>query len=181
MWPCVTRDELKTREKEGRKRRRDIFPCDSQHDDDAEEFLLREQRSDFANRKELGHVRTRVQCADSKLKLLIDRAVGERPGLVDGDYVIVEFDAPEGQDRRVYANVILRGLKGMHLPELSSLRERRNTWKFCFYQAVVALLARTQLRYSSMTARFNQKRKRERQRKSVNKKCTSVHFGKFYR
>ncbi|XP_029666284.1 uncharacterized protein LOC115237416 [Formica exsecta] len=147
VWPCVTRDELKTREKEGRKRRRDIFPCDPQHDDDAEEFLLREQRSDFANRKELGHVRKRVQCADSKLKLLIDRAVGERPGLVDGDYVIVEFDAPEGQDRRVYANVVLRGLKGMHLPELSSLRERRNTWKFCFYQAVVALLARTQLRY----------------------------------
>ncbi|KMQ92044.1 hypothetical protein RF55_8023 [Lasius niger] len=150
VWPCVTRDELKTRrEKEGRKKRRDVFPCDPRHDDDdEEESLLRpEQRSDFANRKELGHVRARVRCADSKLKLLVDRAIGERPGLVDGDYVIVEFDAPEGHDRRVYANVVLRGLKGMHLPELSPLRERRNTWKFCFYQAVVALCARTQLRY----------------------------------
>lgn len=145
VWPCVS--ELKTRDKEERKKRRDIFPCDPQPDDVEDEFLLREQRSDFANRKELGHVRARVQCPDPKLELLVDRAIGERPGLVDGDYVIVELDAAEGQDRRVYANVVLRGLKGMHLPELSSLRERRNTWKFCFYQAVVALLARTQLRY----------------------------------
>lgn len=129
VWPCVARDELKEREKVERKKRRDIFPCDPQPDDDEEaSLMLQEQRRDFANRKELGHVRARVRCADPKLELLVDRAVGERPGLVDGDYVIVEFDASEGRDRRVYANVVLRGLKGMHLPELGPLRERRNTW-----------------------------------------------------
>lgn len=80
---------------------------------------------------------------DSRLELSVDhRAVGERCGLVNGDnYVIVELPT-----NRVYAIVVLRGLKGMHLLELSS-RERWDTWKFCFYQAVVALLAKTQLRY----------------------------------
>lgn len=143
FWPSLTRDAaigLKAREKEGRKRRRDVFPCDPS-DDDEDEFRLRERRSDLANRKELGYVRVPVTRPDSR-KLMVERAVGERPGLVDGDYVIVELPA-----NRVYANVVLRGLKGMHLLEMSSLRERKNTWKFCFYQAVVALLAKTQLRY----------------------------------
>lgn len=108
-------------------------------------FFLHDQRSDFANRKELSHVRVPVTCPEAKEMLLVDRAVGERPGLVDGDYVIVGFASKERNN--VYANVVLRGLKGMHLPELSPLRERRNTWKFCFYQAVIALLAKTQLRY----------------------------------
>lgn len=144
VWPCLTQDaasELETREKGGRKRRRDVFPCDTP-DDDEDEFLLHEQKSDFANRKELGHVRAPVSCPESKLKLSMDRAVGERPGLVNGDYVIVELPS-----KRVYAIVVLRGMKGMHLLEMNSPRERRNTWKFCFYQAIVALLAKTQLRY----------------------------------
>jgi len=138
---------LETREKKGRRRRRDAFPCDPLDDD---EFLLREQKSDFANRKELGHIRAPMSCPEPKLKLSVDRAVGERPGLVDGDYVIVKLP-PD----RVYASVILRGLKGMHLLEMSSLRERKNTWKFCFYQAVVALLAKTQLRYRYVSKQDN--------------------------
>lgn len=144
VWPCLTRDaasELETREKEGRKKRRDVFPCDSPYDDE-DEFLLRQQRSNFANRKELGHVRTPVSCPESKLKLSVDRAVGDRPNLVDGDYVIVELPS-----KRVYAIAVLRGTKGMHLLEMNAPRERMNTWKFCFYQAIVALLAKTQLRY----------------------------------
>ncbi|KAL0120014.1 hypothetical protein PUN28_007996 [Cardiocondyla obscurior] len=142
VWPCVTRDEVNELEARGkeRKRRRDVFPCDPVVDEN--EILLRERKSDFANRKELGHVRASAMSHPKPKRKTMDRAVGERPGLVDGDYVIVEL--PTG---RVYAYVVLRGLKGMHLLEMSSLRERRNTWKFCFYQAVVALLARTQLRY----------------------------------
>jgi len=132
---------LETREKKEQRRRRDAFPYDPL-DDDEDEFLLRVQKSNFANRKELGHVRAPMSYPEPKLKLSVDRAVGERPGLVDGDYVIVNLP-PD----RVYVSVVLRGLKGMHLLEMSSLRERRNTWKFCFYQAVVALLAKTQLRY----------------------------------
>lgn len=148
VWPCTTRDftsELRARETEGRRKRRDAFPCDPQ-DDGTDDPLLREQQSDFACRKELGHVRAPVTCPESRLKLLVDRAIGERPGLVDGDYVIAELTS-EGHGKRVFANVVLRGLKGMHLPELSALRERRDTWKFCLYQAIVALLAKTQLRY----------------------------------
>jgi len=80
----------------------------------------------------------------------VDRAVGERSGLVDGDYVIVKLPSD-----RVYASVVLRGLKGMHLLEMNSLRERKNTWKFCFYQAVVALLAKTQLRYRYVSKQDN--------------------------
>ncbi|KAL6257185.1 hypothetical protein P5V15_012115 [Pogonomyrmex californicus] len=112
---------------------------------DEDEPLLREQRSDFANRKELGHVRVPVSYPEMELSYMMNRAAGERPGLVDGDYVIVQLQSK--RKSRVYANVVLHGLKGMHLPELSQLRERRNTWKFCFYQAIVALLAKTQLRY----------------------------------
>lgn len=143
LRPSFTRDAatgLGAREKEGRKRRRDLFPCDPS-DDDEGEFRLCQQRSDFANRKELDYVRVPVSYPESKRKLTVERAVGERPGLVDGDYVIVKLPF-----NRVYANVVLRGLKGMHLLEMSLLRERKNTWKFCFYQAVVALLAKTQLR-----------------------------------
>lgn len=152
LWSSLVRDAaiaLETREKEGRKRRRDVFPCDPP-DDDEDEFLLRQRRSNFANRKELGHVRMPVSHPDSKEKLLVDCAVGERPGLVDGDYVIVELPT-----KRVYAYVVLHGLKGMHLLEMSSLRERTYTWKFCFYQAVVALLAKTQFRYQYLSEQDN--------------------------
>lgn len=146
VWPCTARDLLgELLEKEGRRKRRDVFPCDSRIDEE-NELLLRQHRSDLANRKELGHVRAPVPCPESKLGL-VDRAAGERPGLVDGDYVLVELATENPQVGRTYANVVLRGLKGMHLPELSPLRERRSTWKFCLYQALVALLAKTQLRY----------------------------------
>lgn len=145
VWPIFKRDAigLEVWEKEGRKKRRDVFPCDPPDDED--EFLLREQKSDFANRKELGHVRAPESYPESRQKLLVDRAVGEHRGLVDGDYVAVEIMSP--LRKHVYVYVVLHGLKGMHLLELSSLRQRVNTWKFCFYQAVVALLAKTQLRY----------------------------------
>lgn len=123
-----------------------MFPCEPRLDEE-DELLLRQHRSDLANRKELGHVRAPVPCPVLKSNLMVDRAAGERPGLVDGDYVLVELATGDAQGKRVYANVVLRGLKGMHLPELSPLRERRNTWKFCLYQALVALLAKTQLRY----------------------------------
>ncbi|XP_018306990.1 uncharacterized protein [Mycetomoellerius zeteki] len=147
LWPSVPplfpRDAVigleKEWEKERRRKRRDIFL----YDDDKNEFLRNQQRSDFANRKELGHVRVPVSYSESRLKLLVDCAIGDqRPGLVDGDYTIVEIPS-----KRVYAYVVLRGLKGMHLLEISTMRVRRNTWKFCFYQAIVALLAKTQLRY----------------------------------
>ncbi|XP_018359681.1 PREDICTED: uncharacterized protein LOC108758934 isoform X1 [Trachymyrmex cornetzi] len=150
LWPSVpplfARDTvigLETEwEKERRRKQRDIFLYDLT-DDDKDKFLQNQQRSDFANRKELGHVRVPVSYLESRLKLSVDCAVGDqRPGLVDGDYMTVKLPS-----ERVYAYVVLRGLKGMHLLEISSLRERRNTWKFCFYQAIVALLAKTQLRY----------------------------------
>lgn len=150
MWPCTTRDlagELRAREKDatrGRRRRDDAFPCDPRRDDYEEEMRERTLR-DLANRKELGHARIPAACPEPRPEC-VDRASGERPGLVDGDYVVAELQGPEGRDRRVYAYVVLRGLKGMHLPELGPARERRHTWKFCFYQAIVALLAKTQLR-----------------------------------
>jgi len=129
---------IDAREKEDGRKRRDKFPCDPSND------LPFDQKADFSNRRELGHVRAPVSCRHKLKAELVDRAIGERPGLVNGDYVIVRLASEEA--KRVYANVILRGLKGMHLVELSVLRERRNTWKFCFYQAIVALLAKTQLR-----------------------------------
>lgn len=149
FWPGDAAVGLETREKEGRKRRRDVFPCDPS-DDDEDESRLRERRSDFAARKELGYIRVPVSRPESRRKLTVERAIGERPGLVDGDYVVVELPF-----NRAYANVVLRGLKGMHLLEMSSLRERKNTWKFCFYQAVVALLAKTQLRYRCVSRQDN--------------------------
>jgi hypothetical protein len=130
--------KLEAREKEGRKKRRDKFPCDPSND------LAFDQKMDFTNRKELGHVRAPVSCRRKLKAELVDRAIGDRPGLVNGDYIIMKLVSEEA--KRVYANVVLRGLKGMHLLELSALRERKNTWKFCFYQAIVALLAKTQLR-----------------------------------
>ncbi|XP_018044451.1 PREDICTED: uncharacterized protein LOC108684573 [Atta colombica] len=149
LWPSVSplfaRDAVirleKECDKERQRKQRNIFLYDLT-DDDKDKFLQNQQRSDFANRKELGHIRVPVSYLKSKLKLLVDRAVGDHPGLVDGDYMIVKLPS-----KRVYAYVVLRGLKGMHLLEISTLRERRNTWKFCFYQAIVALLAKTQLRY----------------------------------
>ncbi|XP_036146275.1 uncharacterized protein LOC114254284 [Monomorium pharaonis] len=127
-------------------RRNNVFR--DQLDDDEDEFL-RQQKSDFANRKELCYVRVPPPRPKLKLEKSVDhRAAGNRPGLVNGDYVIVELRSPL-EIKRIYAIVVLRGMRGMHLLEMTS-RERRNTWKFCFYQAIVALLAKTQLRYKYM-------------------------------
>ncbi|KAK2582865.1 hypothetical protein KPH14_008943 [Odynerus spinipes] len=147
VWPCDTRDfmgELEERERLEEMGRKDLFPCD-RAPQDVRQTLSRQLKDDFAVRKELGHARIPPICPKAK-KLLVDRAAGERPGLVDGDYMIFElFSKKKGI--RVYADVCIRGLKGMHLIELGCLRDRQNTWKFCFYQAVIALLAKTQLRY----------------------------------
>ncbi|CAD6225430.1 GSCOCG00005675001-RA-CDS, partial [Cotesia congregata] len=105
---------------------------------------------DYATCRELGHARVPAVClATKKTHQIVDRSTGERPGLVDGDYVTCEFES-KGDYRLVYTQVCLRGTKGMHLIELA--RERTKTWKFCFYQALVALLAKTQLRYKFATS-----------------------------
>ncbi|XP_015191552.1 PREDICTED: uncharacterized protein LOC107074545 [Polistes dominula] len=148
MWPCDTRDflaEIEERERLEEKKRKDIYPCDN-IEKNVGEKLARQLKEDFAMRKELGHARLPQICPPKLNKFYVDRDAGERPGLVDGDYVIFQlFSKKKGF--RVYADVCLRGLKGMHLVELGSSRDRQKTWKFCFYQAVVALLAKTQLRY----------------------------------
>ncbi|CAK9805070.1 hypothetical protein ANTPLA_LOCUS4312 [Anthophora plagiata] len=143
MWPCTTRDlakEILERRRQKRKTRKDLFPCDP---DDIQD-LFDDPNKDYSDRKELGHARIPQTCPLPTKELLVDRAAGEQPGLVNGDYIVFELPS-KARGNRVYADVCLRGLKGMHLPELGLLRTRKNTWKFCFYQAVVALLAKTQL------------------------------------
>lgn len=145
MWPCTTRDmaqELLERRREERKKRTDLFPCDP---GDIPE-IFEDPDKDYSDRKELGHARIPQTCPLPTKEMLVDQAAGEQPGLVDGDYIIFELPS-KTRGNRIYADVCLRGLKGMHLPELGPLRMRKNTWKFCFYQAIVALLAKTQLRY----------------------------------
>lgn len=98
---------------------------------------------EMANLKELGHARIPFTFPLKREVLMVDRACGERPGLVDGDYIVYELLSDKGFSR-TYATVCIRGLTGMHLAELK--RTRETTWKFCLYQAIVALLAKTQLR-----------------------------------
>lgn len=128
-------------------KRKDLFPCGDESTLRDEILSSRRLNEDvaMANRKELGHARLPEICPKMTKSFMVDRDAGERPGLVDGDYVVFEFYSKK-RGPRVYADVCLRGLKGMHLIELSDLRDRRSTWKFCFYQAIVALLAKTQLR-----------------------------------
>ncbi|KAI4490430.1 hypothetical protein M0804_003374 [Polistes exclamans] len=148
VWPCDTRDffaEIDERDRLEENKRKDIFPCDKIEKNIGEK-LTRRLKEDFAMRKELGHARLPPICCPKLNKFYVDRDAGERPGLVDGDYVIFQLSSKK-KGVRVYADVCLRGLKGMHLVELGSSRDRQKTWKFCFYQAVVALLAKTQLRY----------------------------------
>lgn len=148
VWPCTTRDlvkELRERRKQRRKKRKDLFPCDVDLDD---KEVFDDHTKDFSDRKELGHARIPQACPLPTKEMLVDKAAGEQPGLVDGDYIVFELPS-KARGNRVYADVCLRGLKGMHLPELGVLRARQKTWKFCFYQAVIALLAKTQLRYTS--------------------------------
>lgn len=146
MWPCTKRDlvkELKERQRQRQKKRKDLFPCNA---DISDPNLYEDPNKDFSQCKELGHARIPQSCPPPTKELLVDRAAGEQPGLVDGDYIIFELPS-KAKGNRVYADVCLRGLKGMHLQELSMLRMRKKTWKFCFYQAIIALLAKTQMRY----------------------------------
>ena len=122
-----------------------VLPCHLEMDDTSDD----EPKDDYADHKELGHARIPRTCPKSTKYLLVDRAAGEDPGLVDGDYILFQL-ASKKKGKRTYADVCLRGLKGMHIVELSPKRAREKTWKFCFYQAVVALLAKTQLRYEEV-------------------------------
>lgn len=142
LWPCTKRDLVKELQKRRKEKTRNLFPCDT---DEEEEDIYGDPNKDFSDRKELGHARIPQVCPPPTRYTLVDRAAGEQPGLVDGDYIVFELPS-KTRGNRVYADVCLRGLKGMHLLELGLLRQRRKTWKFCFYQAVVALLAKTQLR-----------------------------------
>nr|XP_034195511.1 uncharacterized protein LOC117611610 [Osmia lignaria] len=145
VWPCTTRDlanEILERRRQKRRTRTDLFPCDTDQIEDEFE----DPAKDFSDRKELGHARIPQPCPLPGKELLVDRAAGEHPGLVDGDYIIFELPS-KAKGARIYADVCLHGLKGMHLPELGVLRARQKTWKFCFYQAIIALLAKTQIRY----------------------------------
>lgn len=132
--------ELLERRKQKRMKRKDLFPCDDAFD------ILEDQANDYSDRKELGHARIPQICILPHKESLVDRCTGEKFGLVDGDYIIFELPS-KSRGTRIYADVCLRGMKGMHLPELSVMRARKNTWKFCFYQGIIALLAKTQLRY----------------------------------
>ena len=142
VWPCIKTKLVEEREclERMRKRKRmGILPChleDSSADDNMD---------DYADHKELGHARIPQICSKSNKYYLVDRAAGENPGLVDGTYIVFELVSKK-IGKRVYADVCLRGLKGMHITELSPRRAREKTWKFCFYQAIVALMAKTQLR-----------------------------------
>ncbi|XP_015117284.1 uncharacterized protein LOC107041307 [Diachasma alloeum] len=148
LWPCVSRDFyedqrlLKILEK---RKLPGLLPCQDIYPENNDE------PDNFAHYKELGHARIPVSCPRSEKLLLVDRASGDHPGLVDGEYVISEL-ASEADENRVYTQVCLRGTKGMRVIELSGARAREKTWKFCFYQAIVALLAKTQLRYKYATS-----------------------------
>ncbi|XP_012282082.1 uncharacterized protein LOC105700631 [Orussus abietinus] len=140
VWPCLKQGEVEGRRK---RRKKGGTPCEEERDRSSS---LDNAKEDYADFKELGHARIPETCPKKEKNLLVDRAAGEHPGLVDGDYIVSVLSSKKRSDR-VYATVCLRGLKGMHLPELDVSRTRWGTWKFCFYQAVVALLVKTQLRY----------------------------------
>ncbi|XP_024937778.1 uncharacterized protein LOC107264810 isoform X2 [Cephus cinctus] len=143
VWPCADEEYIEELKKIfKRNKKKEIFPLISEE----REELLELPKENFAERKELGHARIPPACPTIKSNLMVDRAAGEHPGLVDGDYVIFELVSKK-KGNRTYADVCLRGMKGMHLQELEGSRSREKTWKFCFYQALVALLAKTQLRY----------------------------------
>lgn len=101
---------------------------------------------EMAALKELVHPRIPLSYPKKLDVQMVDRSTGESPGLVFGDYTIFDLESKKG-DHRTYATVTLRGLVGMHMVELE--REREKSWKFCLFQGLVALLAKTQLRYVS--------------------------------
>ncbi|XP_043465461.1 uncharacterized protein LOC122500551 [Leptopilina heterotoma] len=96
--------------------------------------------------QELGCPRIPNNCFKHDSYLFVDHAAGLNAGLVNGDYLKFEFPSKK-KEKIVNLNVCLRGFRGMHLSELSSQRTKQKSWKFCFYQAITALLAKTQLRY----------------------------------
>ncbi|XP_011311578.1 uncharacterized protein [Fopius arisanus] len=148
LWPCVSRDFHEDQKLLGFLERRKLLgllPCQEGFPDGPDEL------ENFGNFKELGHARIPVTCPRDEKLLVVERASGERPGLVDGDYIIAEVGS-DPEEPRIYTQVCLRGTKGMHLIELSGVRAKEKTWKFCFYQAIVALLAKTQLRYKYATS-----------------------------
>jgi hypothetical protein len=101
-----------------------------------------EKLEELARKKELVHARIPITYLIEQENIKVDRACGERIGLVDGDCIIYELDC--GEQSRTYANLCLRGLVGMHLEELKRIRQK--TWKFCLFQNIIALLVKTQLR-----------------------------------
>ncbi|XP_034936584.1 uncharacterized protein, partial [Chelonus insularis] len=149
-WPCIEQDiagEMRQLKRLEKWKQKGLLPCQYYSENELDDS--EKPYDDYASHKELGHARVPAVCVDVKKKFYVDRASGENPGLVNGDYIICEFKPVNGESR-VYAQVCLRGIKGMHLIEL--WREREKTWKFCFYQALVALLVKTQLRYKYATS-----------------------------
>ncbi|KAK0181663.1 hypothetical protein PV327_003930 [Microctonus hyperodae] len=145
-WPCINRDiaeEIRQAEIIKKRKLRSLLP----YQDDPNDSDPEKPHDDFADHKELGHARIPKFCTSLKKLLVVERSCGEKPGLVDGDYITFELTSGNKNEKCVYAEVCLRGMKGMHLIELSAARARKRTWKFCFYQALVVLLAKTQLRY----------------------------------
>lgn len=133
LWPCVSRDyhgEQRYQAMLETKKRKGLLPC--------QDLLMDELNDNFADFKELGHARIPTTCSEVEKKVQIDRSSGDHPGLVDGDYISSEL-ASVNYENRIYTAVCLRGTEGMHLIELSEQRARQKTWKFCFYQAIVAL------------------------------------------
>lgn len=141
VWPCKRPDSKRN---DIRKKRNFGEPCGEL----VQEFATsQEPEDDFANHLELWHARIPPTCPSARTNPpMVDRAVGQNHSLVSGDYILTETVSKK-KGNRVYASICLRGLIGMHLPELDVLRSREKTWKWCFYQAVVALLVKTQLRY----------------------------------
>ncbi|XP_023315140.1 uncharacterized protein LOC106652243 [Trichogramma pretiosum] len=145
-WPCIDEDDvrkMKIRLRKMKMKKMLKSPCEV-NAIDSPGTSDDERMEEMAHQKELGHARIPVTKPKPDIKVTIDRACGNQPGLVFGDYIYWSLTS-KNNARLEYANVCLRGLTGMHLGELS--RSRRTTWKFCLYQAMVALLAKTQLRY----------------------------------
>ncbi|XP_058808704.1 uncharacterized protein LOC131674205 [Phymastichus coffea] len=146
LYPCTTRDIVKERKILARRvkmRMLGASPCEVDEIDSPESSEDEMQR-ELAHQKELGLARIPFTYRKDDDPQLVDRDIGDTPGLVYGDYVIFQLTSQKCGDR-TYANVCLRGTTGMHLAELGRAREK--TWKFCVFQALVALLAKTQLRY----------------------------------
>ncbi|XP_051174843.1 uncharacterized protein LOC127290379 isoform X2 [Leptopilina boulardi] len=98
------------------------------------------------NFQELGCARISPIFMKNTNYLFVDQAAGSNSGLVNGDFLKFEFISKK-KEKIVNLDVCLRGFRGMHVTELSSKRAKGKSWKFCFYQAITAILTKTQLRY----------------------------------